>query len=215
MKLICFDCDSTLSSIEGIDELARLRGPAVFGRIQAMTEDAMNGKIPIESVFGLRLAAISPTLADARAIGESYIRHVEPSARDAVLRARAQGWTPVIVSGGFRQAIRPLADFLGIQRIEAVDLRFAPDGTYAGYDAAYPSTRSGGKIEIIEGLRRELGARKIVMVGDGASDLETRPVVDLFVGYGGFTARPKVKAGSAAFVTALSEIPALLAPLGE
>ena len=41
MKLICFDCDSTLSAIEGIDELARVRGPEVFARVEAMTHDAM------------------------------------------------------------------------------------------------------------------------------------------------------------------------------
>jgi phosphoserine phosphatase len=53
LKLICFDCDSTLSSIEGIDELARLRGPEAFARVEALTADAMNGRIPrCEDVFG-------------------------------------------------------------------------------------------------------------------------------------------------------------------
>ena len=37
MKLIVFDCDSTLSSIEGIDELARLRGEETFAEIEALT----------------------------------------------------------------------------------------------------------------------------------------------------------------------------------
>ena len=47
-KLIFFDCDSTLSAIEGIDELARLRGPDCFARIEQMTRDAMDGKLPID-----------------------------------------------------------------------------------------------------------------------------------------------------------------------
>jgi phosphoserine phosphatase len=210
LKLICFDCDSTLSSIEGIDELARLRGPEAFARIQAMTEDAMNGRIPIESVFGRRLAEIRPTRADAEAIGKSYIRNVEPTARATVASLRTAGWTPIIISGGFRQAIRPLADYLGIGRIEAVDLRFAADDTYAGYDEAYPSTRSGGKPEIIRSLKAELAPSHVVMVGDGASDLETQPEVDLFVGFGGFVAREKVRAKAKAFVNRLDEIPALV-----
>ena len=210
MKLICFDCDSTLSSIEGIDELARLRGPDVFKRIEKMTEDAMNGLIRIEDVFGLRLKAINPTRADAAGVGRRYIETVEPTAKATIERLRSRGWTPVIVSGGFRQIIQPLAEHLGVARIEAVDLAFAPDGTYDGFDASFPTTRSGGKPEIISSLRAELSPEKVVMVGDGASDLETLPVVDLFIGFGGYVARDKVKRNSPAFVTSLAEIVSLV-----
>jgi phosphoserine phosphatase len=210
LKLICFDCDSTLSSIEGIDELARLRGPAICAQVVALTEDAMNGKIRIEEIFGLRLEAIRPTRDDAAAVGRAYLAAVEPTARATISGLRGAGWTPVIISGGFRQAIRPLADFLGIERVEAVDLFFAPDGSYAGYDSAFPSTRSGGKVQIVEGLRAELRPERVVMVGDGVSDLETRPAVDLFVGYGGFATRERVRREAAAFVTSLAAVPALL-----
>ena len=206
MKLICFDCDSTLSSIEGIDELARLRGPDVFRRIEKMTEDAMNGLIRLEDVFGLRLKAISPTRADAEAVGRRYVETVEPTARATIDTLKGRGWTPLIISGGFRPIIRPLADFLGVARIEAVDLDFGPDGSYRGYDTAFPTTRSGGKPEIIRSLRAELAPERVVMVGDGASDLETLPAVDLFIGFGGYVAREKVRRGSPAFVTSLADI---------
>jgi phosphoserine phosphatase len=210
LKLICFDCDSTLSSVEGIDELARVRGPEIFAQVAALTEDAMNGKIRIEEIFGLRLTAIRPTLGDAAAVGRRYVENVEPAARETVARLGAMGWTSVIISGGFRQAIRPLADFLGIDRIEAVDLFFAADGSYTGYDSGYPSTRSGGKVAIVSRLREEFRPEKVVMVGDGVSDLETAPVVDLFVGFGGFATRERVKREAAAFVTSLAEVPALV-----
>jgi phosphoserine phosphatase len=210
LKLICFDCDSTLSSIEGIDELARLRGPEICAQVVALTEDAMNGKIRIEEIFGLRLEAIRPTRDDAAAVGRGYVASVEPTARATIAGLKAQGWTPIIMSGGFRQAIRPLADLLGVDRVEAVDLFFNADGSYKGYDAAYPSTRSGGKVEIVEKLRAEFRPDRVVMVGDGVSDLETRPAVDLFVGFGGFATRERVKREAAAFVTSLSEVPALL-----
>jgi len=210
LRLICFDCDSTLSSVEGIDELARLRGPEVFASVVALTEDAMNGKIRIEDIFGLRLKAIRPTQADAAAVGQSYLSTVEPTAKATIAALVGMGWTPVIISGGFRQAIRPLADFLGVGRVEAVDLHFAADGTYAGYDASYPSTRSGGKPEIIARLREEYRPERVVMIGDGVSDLETLPAVDLFIGFGGFATRERVKRESPAFVTSLASVPALL-----
>jgi phosphoserine phosphatase len=209
LKLICFDCDNTLSSIEGIDELARIRGPELFARVEALTAEAMNGKIRLEDIFGQRLEAIRPSAGDAAAVGRRYVESVEPAAKEAIASLAAAGWTPVIVSGGFSQAIRPLADYLGVARVEAVDLYFAPDGSYRGYDTSSPATRSGGKAEIISRLRSELAPERVVMVGDGVSDLETRPVVDLFIGYGGFAARERVMREAAAFVVSLAAVPAL------
>ena len=210
LKFLIFDCDSTLSSIEGIDELARVRGPEIFKRVEEMTNDAMDGKIAVEAVFGRRLEIIRPTAADVAAVGRRYIATIEPDATAAIAAARAAGWTPMIISGGFRNAIRPLADHLGIERIEAVDLFFDTAGNYTGYDEAYPTTRSGGKPEVIARLKRELAPTRVVMVGDGASDLETKPVVDLFVGFGRYTAREKVKRESAQFIYALAGLPAIL-----
>lgn len=209
--LICFDCDSTLSSIEGIDELGRVRGPEVFSRVEAMTNDAMNGKLPVEAVFGRRLAIIQPTRGDVEAVGRRYIETIEPTARVTIAGLQAAGWTVVILSGGFRQAIQPLAAHLGVARIEAVDLRFNGDGSYAGYDADYPTTRSGGKPLVIARLRREFAPSRIVMVGDGVSDLETAPGVDVFVGFGGYVAREKVRAQAAHYITRLDQLGSILA----
>jgi phosphoserine phosphatase len=210
LKLICFDCDSTLSSIEGIDELARLRGPDIYARVEALTNDAMNGLIRMEDVFGRRMEIVRPGAAEAAAVGRRYVETVEPTAKATLELLLGKGWTPVIISGGFRQTIRPLADFLGIPRVEAVDLYFSGDGSYKGYASDFPSTRTGGKGEIIGALRSELGPEKVVMVGDGASDLEAAPRVDLFIGYGGYVAREKVRREAKAFVTSLASIPALL-----
>jgi phosphoserine phosphatase len=212
-KLLIFDCDSTLSSIEGIDELARVRGPEVFKHVEEMTNAAMDGKISVESVFGRRLAIIRPEVKHVAEIGRRYIDTIEPDAKDVVATARAGGWTPMIISGGFRPIIRPLANLLGIERVEAVDLFFDAEGRYTGFDEAYPTTRSGGKPEVIARLKTELQPARIVMVGDGASDLETKPFVDLFVGFGRYVSRQKVRLESAAFITRLAELPPLITNL--
>jgi phosphoserine phosphatase len=208
--LIVFDCDSTLSAIEGVDELARVRGPEIFREVERMTNDAMNGKLAVEAVFGRRLEIIRPRMQDVEAVGRRYIETIEPTARKTINTLAAQGWLAVIVSGGFRQAIRPLADVLGIARIEAVDLFFNPDGEYAGFDERYPTTRSGGKPDVMKILREELKPSRVVMVGDGVSDLETKPVVDIFVGFGRYTAREKVRAGAERFITSLDELPGVI-----
>ena len=122
LKIIAFDCDSTLSAIEGIDELGRSRGPEVFAAVEAMTNDAMNGKLAIEAVFGRRLEIINPRRADAEAVARRYLATVEPTAQATITILKTRGWTPIIISGGFRPLIGPLAAQLGISRIEAVDI---------------------------------------------------------------------------------------------
>ncbi|EDY80536.1 haloacid dehalogenase-like hydrolase, putative [Verrucomicrobiia bacterium DG1235] len=209
-KLIFIDCDSTLSSIEGIDELARLRGEDTFRECENMTNRAMDGEIAIEDVYGARLDLIKPTAKECEQIGQLYIETIEPTALDCLAELRAKGWEPIIVSGGLTQAIAPFARHLGVDRVRAVDLIFGSDGSYAGFDGDCPTSRMGGKMKVIEADRNELDGEKVVMVGDGSSDLETQAFVDLFIGYGGYIERAKVKAEAKRFVYKLSEIPALL-----
>lgn len=209
-KLIFIDCDSTLSSIEGIDELARLRGEDTFRECENMTNRAMDGHIAIEDVYGARLDLIKPTAEECGKIGQLYIDTVEPTALECLASLRAAGWEPIIVSGGLTQAIAPFAKFLGIEKVRAVDLVFDGEGNYAGFDGDCPTSRMGGKMKVIDADRAEHSDSVAVMVGDGSSDLETQPFVDLFIGYGGYLERAKVKAEAKHFVYKLSEIPALL-----
>ena len=205
-KLLLLDCDSTLSSIEGIDELGRLRGPETFKAVEDMTNAAMNGGTPMEAICAKRLDIIKPTAAELAAIGAKYIATVEPTAVASLAQLRAAGWKIAIVSGGFTQAIRPLADFLGIERVEAVVLKFHADGSYAGFDDSCPTCRTKGKNVVARRLRDEYEAGHIVMVGDGASDLEVKGDADLVVGFGRYVQRPKVVAGADKFVHSLAEL---------
>jgi phosphoserine phosphatase len=210
MKLIVFDCDSTLSAIEGIDELARVNGPDTFQEIEALTNAAMNGEVPIDDIFAQRLDIIKPSLDTCKKVGQLYIEHIEPTALATLGQLRSDGWEIVIVSGGFTQVIEPLAALLGVKRIEAVPLKFCEDGSYAGYDTSAPPTRNGGKPQIIEQLKAELSPEHIVMVGDGISDLEAQSVADTFIGFGRYAAREKVKAEADHFVFSLDEIPPII-----
>lgn len=205
-KLLLLDCDSTLSSIEGIDELGRLRGQATFKAVEDMTNAAMNGGTPMEAIFAKRLDIIQPTAAELAAIGAQYIATVEPTALASLAKLRAAGWKIAIVSGGFTQAIRPLADFLGIDRVEAVTLKFNADGSYAGFDETCPTCKTKGKNVVARRLRAEHQATHVVMVGDGASDLEVKGDADLVIGFGRYVQRPKVVAGADKFVRSLEEL---------
>lgn len=204
-KLIFFDCDSTLSTIEGIDELARARGSDVFRMVEELTNRAMNGEVPIHEVFGRRMEIIQPDRPTAETVARLYIEKVVPGAEEVISQLKSKGWTPVILSGGFAPLIRPLADHLGIRHVEAVPLEFDSEGRYSGYGMEYPTTRNGGKPEIIRQWRDALLPEAVVMVGDGVSDLETRGEVDLFIGFGGVVRREAVRQSADAWIESMSD----------
>src|SRR5690606_11153178 len=87
-RSVWFDCDSTLTAVEGIDELGALRGPEVRARVSPATERAMAGELPLAAVYGERLREIAPTRAECEALGERYVEALLPDAA-AVLASRA------------------------------------------------------------------------------------------------------------------------------
>ncbi|MDB4320275.1 HAD-IB family phosphatase [Akkermansiaceae bacterium] len=204
-KIIAFDCDSTLSAIEGVDELARLAGQDIFRQVEELTTQAMNGEIAIEEVFAKRLDLIQPTRQQCADVGQMYLDHIEPTAKETIRTLQSKGWECIIISGGFTPCIEPLAKELGIQRIEAVPLLFTEEGNFSGFDENYPTTRNGGKPEIIQLIKEESHPDQIVMIGDGVSDLETQPFVNQFLGYLGYTPRERVKAEAKSSIYLLKE----------
>ncbi len=191
-KLFFIDCDSTLSTIEGIDELARGKGDDVFAQVVELTNAAMNGEIPISEVFPRRMEMIRPDRKLCDEVAALYLATVVPGAVEMIREMKRDGWLPVILSGGFAPLIQPLARHLGIDHLEAVPLYFHDDGSYKGYATDYPTTRNLGKNEVIREWKQALHPERVLMMGDGMSDLETKPDVDAFIGFGGVVARPKV-----------------------
>ncbi len=204
-KLFFIDCDSTLSTIEGIDELARARGDEVFRRVVDLTHAAMNGELPIRDVFFKRMEMIRPDRELCEAVATRYIETTVPGAAELISELKAAGWLPVILSGGFAPLIQPLARQLGITHVEAVPLHLHEDGTYLGYGETYPTTRNLGKNEIIREWQNAMLPEHVVMMGDGISDMETKPDVDAFIGFGGVVPREKVRKGADLWLTDMSE----------
>jgi len=191
-RTVLFDCDSTLSAIEGIDELA---GPQ-RGEIEALTRRAMAGELALESVYGLRLERIRPRREDVLALGARYVSALVPGARELVAALRFLGKRVCIVSGGLAPAVVELGRALALEPrdVFAVQLSFGPDGGYAGFDRHSELARSGGKRELVAGLASGADAAPIALVGDGISDLEAAEggALARFVAYGGVVRRPEV-----------------------
>ena len=188
---VVLDVDSTVSGVEGIDWLGKRRGEDVRAEIVALTDKAMRGEVALESVYGRRLAMIQPTVEDIEALSRAYIQQIAPGCADAIQRFRREAVRVVLVSGGIRQAILPLAAQLGINAsdVHAVDVRFGVNGMYAAFDHSSPLATSAGKHEVVEGCRLP---RRIVGMGDGSTDVAMKGAVDTFAAFTGFAARESV-----------------------
>lgn len=199
---IIFDCDSTLSSIEGIDELAAAKN--CKAQIAALTNQAMNGEVPLEAVYSKRLDIIRPRKADVLALAEHYLATQTLGSKALIASLQAAGIQVGIVSGGLRDAILPLAKALGIAEanVFAVGLAFDAAGNY---QAVLPSplTTAGGKREIVAQWKAAQQLKTVYLIGDGMSDVAAKGVdaADEVIGYGGVIAREKVKNAVSYFYT--------------
>ncbi len=188
---VILDVDSTLCGLEGIDWLAERRGGDTGARVVELTDRAMRGEIALDAVYGERLALVQPSRDEIAALADAYISSIAPHAAYTILRMRAAGKHVVLVSGGVREAILPVAERLGIpsRDVRAVSIRFDADGGYEGFDTLSPLTTATGKRAVAEQLALP---RRILAVGDGATDLAMRPAVDAFAAYTGFVRREAV-----------------------
>jgi len=202
-RVVCFDCDSTLSAIEGIDWLAERAGA---GReVAALTRRAMEGEVPLESVYGARLAAVRPAPADLAELAEAYADHVVEDARDAVAALTAAGIEPWVVSGGLLAAVLPFAASLGIEpgRVAAVPIRWGEADPWSAA-AAHPLAATSGKRDAV--VRIAPGAH-VALVGDGASDAAARDAVALLIGFGGVVRHAPMREAADAWIDAPSLSP--------
>ena len=188
---VILDVDSTLCGLEGIDWLAGRRGKLVAEDSRKLTQRAMDGEIPLDTVYGARLALIRPTLHEIAALSNAYRKAIDPDAERVIATLRERGVHLFLVSGGIRRAIAPLASQLGFQRDDlfAVELRWDESGAYVGFDTESPLTSQDGKLEIVRSLPLD---RPALAVGDGATDAAMRPGVDAFAAFTGFVERENV-----------------------
>jgi phosphoserine phosphatase len=215
-RLVFFDCDSTLTRLEGIDELARLKGQ--FDHIADLTRRAMEGELKLEDVFARRLELLQPTRADLRRIAQAYREGIVPDARETISALRFAGCNVYVVSGGLLPAVQEFARALGLpsQNIRAVPIQFDqlagewwrydrhryggnPDERYLAF-APTPLIETQGKRALIAELAGD--ETRTMLVGDGVTDMEARDAVKLFVGFGGVVRRDRVATEADVFVEA-------------
>jgi len=211
---VIFDCDSTLTTVEGIDALARAAGKG--WRVSILTEAAMNGEIELGEVYSKRLLSLKPTRGQIHAIRQIYKQNLVEDAREVISALKYLGHQVYIISGGLAEPVREFGHFLGVPRdhIRAVDVEYDQlSGNWwqrqdeqLNVEERYldhlqePLTLSDGKAQVIEELLAG-GPGRSILIGDGVSDLLAGRAVDVFVGFGRVVSRPRVKTEAPIFIS--------------
>lgn len=197
--IVCFDFDSTLSAIEGIDALAEKAGCGT--EMAALTNAAMNGEVALEAVYAERLNLIRPNKAAIDWLADVYIKNKLAGVDEVFKQLHAAGVDVHIISGGLKPAILPMAAQLNIlaDHVHAVDLSWNDAGEYVSFDEQCPLAKSGGKAEICSKLNPK--QLSLAMVGDGKTDMEAKTVGAFCIGFGGVVARPLVQKQADEFIS--------------
>ena len=191
INAISFDCDSTLSSIEGIDVLAHENN--VGNDVAKLTAIAMNDAGLSPKLYQDRLDLVKPTLSQLLNLATQY-RETKTKDLDitlAILKILEKAI--FIISAGNNPAIKGFGKQLAIpeKNIYAVDIIFNKEGQYSNFDRYNPLTRSGGKNNIIKLINRQY--KRIAHIGDGLNDLDTQGQVTRFIGFGGHAYRKNIE----------------------
>jgi D-3-phosphoglycerate dehydrogenase len=217
MPVLVFDFDSTLVSVEGLDELfARtLAGAANEGeRVAAfreITDLGMAGRITAEESLARRLAVLDTDRRQVEAVGEAIRACVTPSV------ARHRGFFKdnrdliYVLSGGFEELIQPTLEDLEIPADRLLAHRFLYDerNRVVGLDPDTPVAR-GGKPGALRTVPR--ADRPVWAIGDGATDLELRTLglADRFVAFTENRNREPVVAKADAVARSMDDLITLL-----
>jgi len=190
MPILVFDFDSTLVSVEGLDELfarSLAAEPDREAQIQAfreVTDLGMAGAISAEESLERRLRILRADRELVGAVGHEIAEAVTPSVRRARSFFSDHRERIFVVSGGFEELILPTIDRLGLspERLFAHRFTYDGEGRVTGLDPGTPLAR-GGKSEAVRAIPP--GEEGLWIIGDGATDLELREVglADRFVAF--------------------------------
>jgi len=180
-RLLVADMDSTMITVECIDELADYAG--VKAQVAEVTERAMHGELDFEGALDARVALLKGL--DAAMIDRCHEERVRltPGARTLVRTMRAQGAYCLLVSGGFSLFADRVAAAIGFNDVRSNDLHVA-EGQLLG-TVGRPILGAEGKRQALLDAAAERGVAlsETLAVGDGANDIPMLQEAGLGIAY--------------------------------
>ncbi|MGO4804911.1 phosphoserine phosphatase SerB [Arthrobacter sp. 2MCAF15] len=194
-KFLIMDVDSTLIQQEVIELLAAYAGKRE--EVTAVTEAAMRGELDFAQSLHARVAVLAGLPADVVDSVRAEVRLTEGAA-ELVAAFRAAGHAVAVVSGGFNQILRPIAEDLGLDYWIANDLEIV-DGALTGKVLGDVIDRAAKEKYLREWAAAEgIPMEHTIAVGDGANDLDMLGAAGIGVA---FNAKPAVRAAADAAIS--------------
>jgi phosphoserine phosphatase len=188
-KLVAMDMDSTLITIECIDEIADMQG--LKPQVSAITEAAMRGELDFAESLKRRVALLEGLPVEA--LGRVYEERlrISPGGEAMLESVKAAGLKTLLVSGGFTFFTARLQTRLGLDYVHA-NLLEAEGGVLTGRVVG-SIVDAEEKMRTVQRVCAELGidTRQAIVMGDGANDLRMMGIAGLSVA---FRAKPVVRA---------------------
>lgn len=213
LDALIFDCDGTLSQIEGIDALAAINdvGPAV----KTLTEIAMGTTGINPEMYRERLMLTRPRADQMTLIGRKYIENLTEDIAEIISVYQRLEKKIFILSAGLLPAILPLARLLNIpeSHVYGVAILFDDEGNFRDFDHASVLIQNQGKCRIVEDILKR--HPRVGYIGDGLNDCPVQPFVSRFVGYGGACYRENIAALCDYYIAVRSMAPFLPLTLTE
>jgi phosphoserine phosphatase len=179
--LVAMDMDSTLITIECIDELADIAG--IKPQVAEITESAMRGEIDFGESLTRRVALLAGL--DVSAFERVYDERLQlsPGAERLIAGLKARGIRTLLVSGGFTFFTERLKARLGLDYACSNEPEIV-GGKLTGRIVG-PIVDAAGKAEKVQAVREALGltSRQVIVIGDGANDLAMMAEAGVSIAY--------------------------------
>ena len=183
IKLMVSDMDSTLISIETIDEVAREVG--LSQEISLITEKAMQGHLDFSESFKKRLSILKGVRTESfNAVYENKLK-LNSGASELVNFFKSTNVKTALVSGGINYFAEKVKDQLGIDTYRANDVEINNETLTGKVFGNIVDAKA--KAKYIEELcvLYELKPNQVIAIGDGANDLEMMKLAGLSVAFHG------------------------------
>ena len=210
---LILDFDSTIVSVESLDLLAEIclskhpERETRVAQIAELTKLGMEGKLDFRESLSQRLKLLDANRDHVATLVKKLLKSISPSFVSHKKQIQNSADRIYVVTGGFREFVEPVLDWLKIpnDHLFANTFWFDADGKIVGFDEANPLSEAGGKVAVARQLEH---LKPLIVVGDGYTDYQIKEagVASKFYYFAEVVERPSVSAKANRIVFGIDEV---------